>query len=66
VLGSQPGIVTSNGIFRPFALVRGRAVATWSIARGTIRLAPFVPLAAAAEAALLADAGDVLRFLAPP
>jgi Winged helix DNA-binding domain len=63
VLGDQPGIVTSNGIFRPFALVGGRAVATWSIARGVVTLAPFAPLAAADEAALQADAGDVRRFL---
>ena len=64
VLGNQPGIVTSNGVFRPFALVRGRAVAIWSMPRGQVTLAPFVSLAADDEAALLADAADVLRFLA--
>jgi hypothetical protein len=63
VLGAQQDIVTSNGIFRPFALVRGRAVATWSIARGRVTLAPFAPLAADDEAALAADTADVLRFL---
>jgi len=64
VLGDQQGIVTSNGVFRPFALVRGRAVAIWSMPRGRVTLAPFVSLAADDEAALLADAADVLRFLA--
>ena len=63
VLGTQQGVVTSNGIFRPFALVRGRAVATWSLARGRVALAPFAPLAAAGETALMADAADVLRFI---
>jgi len=63
VLGARQDIVTSNGVFRPFALVRGCAVATWSIARGRVTLAPFAPLAADDEAALAADGADVLRFL---
>jgi hypothetical protein len=63
VLGGHQAVVTTNGIFRPFALVRGRGVATWTLARGRVTLAPFAPLAAADEAALLADAADVLRFL---
>jgi hypothetical protein len=63
VLGGHQGVVTTNGIFRPFALVRGRGVATWTLARGRVTLKPFAPLAAADEAALLADAADVLRFL---
>ena len=63
VLGSAKGIVTSNGIFRPFALVNGRAVATWSLAAGKIRLAPFTPLGEADEAVLAADAGAVLDYL---
>jgi hypothetical protein len=63
VLGGHQCVVTTNGIFRPFALVRGRGVATWGLARGRVTLAPFAPLAAADEAALLADAADVLRFL---
>ena len=63
VLGATKGIVTSNGIFRPFALVNGRAVATWSLAAGKIRLAPFTPLGEADEAVLAADAGAVLDYL---
>lgn len=65
VLGSTKGIVTSNGIFRPFALVNGRAVATWSLAAGKIRLAPFAPLREADEAVLAADADAVLDYLGP-
>ena len=57
-------MIMANGVFRPFAIVRGRAVAIWSMPRGQVTLAPFVSLAADDEAALLADAADVLRFLA--
>jgi hypothetical protein len=66
VLGSTTGIVTSNGIFRPFALVNGRAVATWSLAAGKIRLTPFAPLEDADEALLAEDAQAVLRYLGQP
>jgi hypothetical protein len=58
-------IVTVNGIFRPFALVRGRAVATWTIAAGEVVLKPFAALSQAHERALRADARDVLRYLRP-
>jgi len=65
VLGAATSVVTVNGLFRPFALVDGRAVATWSLAGGTVALAPFAPLPPAVAAALNADAQDVLRFLGP-
>jgi hypothetical protein len=62
VLGGHQGIVTDNGLFRPFALVGGRAVATWSYARGEVALAPFAPSADVDRAALDDDAEDVRRF----
>ena len=52
-----------NGIFRPFALVAGRAVATWTLSAGQVAVQPFAPLAARQKAALDADAADVMRFL---
>ena len=52
-----------NGIFRPFALADGRAVATWSLSAGQVTVQPFAPLAAELTAALEADAADVKRFL---
>jgi hypothetical protein len=55
--------VTVNGIFRPFALVRGRAVAAWSIAAGKLALKPFAALEPADERALLADGEQVLAYL---
>jgi Winged helix DNA-binding domain len=60
IVGDRGDLVTSNGIFRPFALVDGRAVGSWSLARG---LQPFEPLAPDVTAALDADAADVRRFL---
>jgi hypothetical protein len=66
ILGSQQGIVTINGIFRPFALVRGRAAATWAMPRGEVEISPFGPLAAADAAALDTEAADVRRFLRGP
>jgi hypothetical protein len=63
ILGERPEIVTSNGIFRPFALVGGRAAATWKLAGGKVELDPFAPLGGAERSALEADAADVVRFL---
>ncbi len=65
VVGAHRGIVTVNGIFRAFALAGGRAVATWTMPGGRVRLAPLEPVAPADAAALEADAADVVRFLAP-
>jgi hypothetical protein len=64
VTGPHKHIVTDNGLFRPFALAGGRAVATWTFAGGRVALKPFAPLAAGTKAALDAEAADVTRFLA--
>jgi hypothetical protein len=56
-------IVTVNGLFRPFALVRGRAVAVWSMSAGKIAIEPFARLTRRDTAALNADAEDVARYL---
>ena len=63
IVGPHRRIVTINGLFRPFALAGGRAVATWTITGGQVVLAPFAPLDAQTQAALAADAADVIRFL---
>ena len=60
---ASPSVVTVNGLFRPFALVRGRAVATWSITAGEVVLAPFGRLSRTDERALRDDALDVARYL---
>ena len=64
VLGGNQTIVTTNGLFRPFALVDGRAVATWAMPRGRVVLQPFGQIAAPILAALDSEAADVERFLA--
>ncbi len=63
LLDGSAGIVTSNGIFRPFALVDGRAAGTWAMPGGQVALAPFEPLPAAVAQTLAVEAADVVRFL---
>jgi hypothetical protein len=64
IVGQNKALVTVNGLFRPFALVRGRAVARWKIAAREVVLEPFAPLTRADAAALREEADDVLRYLA--
>lgn len=64
VLGGHAEVVTVNGLFRPFALVGGRAAAIWAYRRGQVELDPFDSLPADVAAALAAEAADVRRFLA--
>jgi hypothetical protein len=63
ILGSHTAIVTVNGLFRPFALVDGRAVATWSIPAGKVAIEPFGRLSRKVAAALQTEAGSVERYL---
>ena len=64
VLAGHQGIVTANGLFRPFALVAGRAVGVWTYSAGQVTLDRFGPLPDDVEAALAAEASDVARFMA--
>jgi len=59
-------VVTSNGIFRPFALVDGRVVATWGLAGGILTVHLREQVIPADLYALHEDAVDVLRFLGVP
>ena len=59
-------LVTANGLFRPFALVRGRGLATWRLVHRRVVLEPFSPLPPGDREALERDARDVERFLAAP
>ena len=63
VLGTYPGVVTSNGLFRAAALVEGRVVGTWSIPSGVVTLHTARPLARRVRDELAREAHDVLRFL---
>jgi hypothetical protein len=63
IIGSFTGIVTSNGLFRPFALVGGSAVAVWSVASGRVTLRCLEPIASHVIDALHRDAQTVFQFL---
>ena len=63
VIGANERSIIGGGLFRPFALVDGRAAATWSLSGGKVKLEPFARLAPDAAAALARDAKDVLRYL---
>jgi hypothetical protein len=65
VLGPHQQLVTVNGLFRPFALVRGRAAASWSMPGGEVEIEPFGRLSKADAAALDKEAQDVVRFSRP-
>jgi hypothetical protein len=64
LLGSHAAAIVAGGLFRPFALVGGRAAASWSMPRGEVVLEPFNRIRRQDAAALEADAADVKRFLA--
>ncbi len=59
----EPNPVTVGGMFYPFAMVRGRAVARWKLAGEELELAPFGRISRADREALERDADDVRRFL---
>ena len=66
VVGPHRQVVTTNGMFRPVALVDGRVVATWGLAGGVVTITRLEPVADDVLAALVTDAADVLRFLGLP
>jgi hypothetical protein len=66
IVGPHGKLVAINGLFRPFAMVAGRAVGTWGMPGGKVALTPFAPLPEADAAALAADATEVERFLHGP
>jgi Winged helix DNA-binding domain len=63
IVGDQPNLVTAGGMFYPFAMVRGRAVARWRLMDGKVELDPFRRISKADRAALASDGEDVVRFL---
>jgi hypothetical protein len=63
VIGEHRGLVTTNGIFRPFALVKGRAVSTWRFQKGKVRIEHLERVTKKAAGRLEADAAAVEAFL---
>ena len=66
IVGPHKLLVTVNGIFRPFALVGGKAVATWRFAGGKVTIEHLEKVSARATAALDADGLEVQRFFERP
>lgn len=64
IVGENEPQIVSGGLFRPFALVQGRAVATWSVSERELALKPLRRLTGPARAALERDGRDLMRFLA--
>jgi hypothetical protein len=63
IVGPHKLLVTDNGLFRPFAMVEGRAVATWRLAGGKVTIEHLAKVKKKDAAALEADAARVLEFL---
>ena len=63
VTGPHADRLVAGGIFRPFALVDGRAAATWTLRGGKVEIEPFAKLPRTVAAALEEEAADVVRFL---
>ena len=64
IVGSAAkNLVTVGGMFHPFAMLGGRAVARWKLSDGEVELDPFRRIAKAGRRALEDDAEDVRRFL---
>jgi hypothetical protein len=63
VLGEHDASVVTGGLFRGFAMVAGRGVATWRLQGSRVEIEPFTALAAADARALDDDAVAVIRFL---
>jgi hypothetical protein len=63
IVGKHRRLVTDNGLFRPFALVDGRAVATWRIAGATLTVEALEPLDRETSDALEADGRAALVYL---
>jgi hypothetical protein len=62
IVGPHKLLVTNNGIFRPFALVGGRAVSTWGYAGGKVTIRHLGEVPKKAAAALERDARAVEAF----
>jgi Winged helix DNA-binding domain len=64
IIGPHRMLVTNNGLFRPFAMVCGKAVATWKLAGGKVTIEQLGKVSKRDAAALEADAARVLEFFA--
>lgn len=66
LLGADESRVVRGGMFRQFALVRGRGVATWTMSGRGVAIEPFGSLRRSDRTALENEAEDIVRFLESP
>jgi hypothetical protein len=65
-VGRHQTVVTTNGVFRPVALVEGHVVGTWSLRGGCVTITPLEPVRDEDAVLLTNDVADVLRYLGLP
>jgi hypothetical protein len=63
VLGDHDAQVVTGGLFRGFAMVGGRGVATWRLTDRAVTIEPFAPISDADAQVLRDDAAALTRFL---
>ena len=63
VLGEHDAKVVTGGLFRGFAMVGGRGVATWRLTDRAVTIEPLGPISDADARALRDDAAALTRFL---
>jgi hypothetical protein len=63
VLGEHDAKVVTGGLFRGFAMVGGRGVATWRLTDSAVAIEPFAPISDADARTLRDDAAALSRFL---
>jgi hypothetical protein len=66
VTAGHGDVVTSNGLFRATALVKGRVAGTWRLSDGTVTLTPLESLSSTALGYLDSEARGVLHVLGMP
>jgi hypothetical protein len=66
LLGPHQCAVTRGGMFSPFALVDGRAVATWGLSGGRVTIRPLEPMPTTVGQQLYEEAAHVQRYLGVP
>jgi hypothetical protein len=63
ITGRHDSRIVSGGVFRPIALISGRAAATWKLQARRVELMPFGRIKADDAAALEIESEDVVRYL---
>lgn len=63
VLGDDPSAIVTGGVFRNFALVGGRAAASWRLSADGVAIEPFAAISEDDLAALQRDGAAVRGFL---